>query len=65
MDRSTILAELEENLRSIDAALEVLGKLHRVDRGRRKRRVSAAARQKMSDAQKRRWAQFKKGKISA
>jgi hypothetical protein len=63
-----ILAELERHLRDVEAALKALEHLQsgvHSRRGRRGKRMSAAARRKISEAQKQRWAKFKKEKSSA
>jgi hypothetical protein len=64
-DIKTRRAEVQEELRGLDAAVNALQGLtvgHNGRTARRGRRLSAAARKRISDAQKARWAKFKKQK---
>jgi hypothetical protein len=61
-DIETRRVELQRELRNLDAAAKALKGLkagNTVLSGRRGRRMSAAARRRISDAQKARWAKFK------
>ena len=63
MDTEAFLRDLEERRDRISQAISLLkGNAHRNGRrrGRRKGTFSAAARKKISDAMKRRWASHKK-----
>lgn len=64
-DIQTRRNEAQKELRGLDAALNALQGLTGQNRGRSARRgrhLSAAARKRISDAQKARWAKFKKQK---
>jgi hypothetical protein len=66
-DIQTRRAEVEKELRGLDAAVNALQGLTAGNKGRSarrggRRRLSAAARKRISDAQKARWAKFKKQK---
>jgi len=57
MNIESIITALEEEKNRIDGALSALGSQ---SAGRKKRKMSAAARKRISDAQKKRWASRKK-----
>ena len=66
-DIKTRRAEVEKELRGLDAAVNALQGFTVGNRGRSARRaggrhLSTAARKRISDAQKARWAKFKKQK---
>jgi hypothetical protein len=64
-DIQTRRAEVQKELRGLDAAINALQALTIGNKGRsarRRRHLSAAARKRISDAQKARWAKFKKQK---
>jgi hypothetical protein len=66
-DIQTKRAEVQKELRGLDSAINALQGLTTGNRGRSaprggRRRLSAAARKRISDAQKARWAKFKKQK---
>jgi len=68
VDLQTKRAELRKELRGLDAAIKVLTPMAgRTSAGLRpaKHKLSAAARRKMSEGQKARWARFKKQQQSA
>jgi hypothetical protein len=71
MDRSEILSSLREELDRVEKALRVLkglghgksaSKTARNGRRRGRRRLNAAARRKISEGMKKRWAQRKRNK---
>jgi exonuclease VII small subunit len=59
VDTKAIIAELEEERERLDRAIQAL-QTGRVGRRRRRGRLSAAARQRISEGMKRRWAQRKR-----
>jgi hypothetical protein len=58
MNTTQVIRELEAQRARLDAALEALRTLdgHSANGRRKRRRVSAEARRRMSEAQKKRWA---------
>ncbi len=64
MDHHQIMSELEDRLKGINQAIAALqgkgkGKGFNHTGNRRKRHMSAAARRRISEAQKKRWAKLK------
>jgi hypothetical protein len=63
MDTATLIAELEAQRDSLNAAITALrGKTSL--RGRKRGRLSAAARRRISEGMRRKWAQRKKHKAA-
>jgi len=67
MRREDLIAELEDQRNRIQRAIEILksgaARSGWGNRRRRKRHLSAAARKKISEGQKRRWEAAKQGKL--
>lgn len=58
-DLGAVLAQLKAERSKLDRAIEVLSGLAGRSRGNGKRKMSAAARERIAAAQRARWAKFK------
>jgi len=59
MDTSTLLSEVQNEIKRLTKVVSLLGGTSSTTKRRGRRKLSKAARAKISDAQKRRWAKAK------
>jgi hypothetical protein len=62
MDTASIIGQLEEEKERLEAAITALSGAGTNHRRKGRRKMSAAARERIAAAQRRRWRAFKKGR---